>query len=455
MRTVFSKACLGFLFLLPSAAGAQNELLQQYIDSAFAKNIVLEQKNISLEKANAALEIAKSWSYPAVNFQFGYQTADGGRDIYLPLGDLLNGVYATLNQLTASNAFPQLENQRINFLPKNFYDGRVRTTMPIINEDIRYGKKISRQQITLSEIEIDLYKRELVKNIKTAYYQYLTAQQAVAIYESALELAREGQRVNQKLLDNGKGLHAYLLRSNSEIEQVNAQLFQARQQVINARAYFNLLLNRDQNAPVESNYDATASLDSIQASLMTAPSSQGREEFRALSQALAINENVLEMNKRFYYPKLNGFLDLGSQSQNWQFNGQSRYYMIGVQLDVPIFAGFRNKYKIRQAELDARSSRLNIEQTRQQLQLTGSTAHNNLVASWQSFQATTKQLEAASAYQRLIERGYREGTSSFIETIDARNQFTQAQLQYNINQYRVLIAAAALERETASFNLKK
>ncbi|MBO9660386.1 MAG: TolC family protein, partial [Chitinophagaceae bacterium] len=104
---------------------------------------------------------------------------------------------------------------------------------------------------------------------------------------------------------------------------------------------------------------------------------------------------------------------------------------------------------------DVRSARLNLEQVRQQLTLGSSAAKNNLRSSWQIFTATGKQLEAASSYQRLIDRGYREGTNTFIETIDARNQFTQAQLLQVINQYKLLTSAADLERETASYLIKK
>ncbi|MEN9883224.1 MAG: hypothetical protein RLZZ420_441, partial [Bacteroidota bacterium] len=64
------------------------------------------------------------------------------------------------------------------------------------------------------------------------------------------------------------------------------------------------------------------------------------------------------------------------------------------------------------------------------------------------------QNEAASAYQRLIEKGFREGVNSYLETLDARNQVIQSRLLVNINQYKVFIAEAILEREQASFPLE-
>ena len=122
MRTILIRyketTSLLLLFLAFYTGHSQNSLTG-YIDSAFKNNIVLQQKNISLEKAEYALQIAKGFYYPTVAFQAGYQTAGGGRDIDLPIGDLLNNVYSTLNQLTQTNDFSQIKNQHINFLPQH------------------------------------------------------------------------------------------------------------------------------------------------------------------------------------------------------------------------------------------------------------------------------------------------------------------------------------------------
>src|SRR5690606_42144450 len=100
-----------------------------------------------------ALRAAKSMYLPAIALQAGYQTADGGRNIPLPIGDLLNPVYRTLDQLTASDAFPMIEHETINFLPRNYYDAHIRTTLPLINPQIGANKRIQERQVHLSELD--------------------------------------------------------------------------------------------------------------------------------------------------------------------------------------------------------------------------------------------------------------------------------------------------------------
>ena len=121
--------------------------LENYIETGLKNNLVLQTKNISLENALYALKTANSLFSPSVDFIGDYQSGDGGRSISIPVGDMLNPVYRTLNQLTSSDAFPDINNVDVNFFPHNFYDLKVRTSLPIINSDLIYNRTIRKQQI--------------------------------------------------------------------------------------------------------------------------------------------------------------------------------------------------------------------------------------------------------------------------------------------------------------------
>ncbi|NOT75143.1 MAG: TolC family protein [Cyclobacteriaceae bacterium] len=450
MKTVISTLLIAFFLVLAQNVRSQT-VLEEYIREGLANNIVLKQRNIALEKAMLSLRIANSYFTPTVGLQGNYTSGNGGRSIAIPVGDLLNPVYSTLNQLTGSDAFPQIENVNQNFFPYNFYDAKVHTTVSIINTDLIYNRKISQQQVVLQEFEADIYKRELIKNIKVAYFNYLSANEAIRIYESALKRGEEGKRVNESLLENGKGLPAYILRSQSEIETTSAQKSDAERQVQNAQLYFNFLLNRKSNEVVQATLDAQEEFSKLNLTVSDSLSTQNREELKMLRESISLSNNIVKMNKLFWVPKVNGFLDLGSQAQDWKVSSASRYYLLGVQLDVPIFAANRNRNKSKMTSLDLKSAQLGFSNNAQQINLSAQAAKNNLYTAHQNYQSAKKQEEAATSYQKLIDKGYKEGVNTFIEAIDARNQLTQAQLQVSISRYRVLSAAAQYERETASY----
>ena len=442
------KYLLLLLALPVTAVFGQKSVLDEYVATAFQQNITLQQKSIQVEKAMIALKTAQSLYQPTVAFQGGYQTGEGGRSIAFPVGDLLNPVYSTLNALTKSAAFPQIANVETNFFPRDFYDVKVQTSMPLYNKDISYNKQIQEQSIGLQREDVSLYKRELVKQIKTAYFQYLLSLGLQKVYENALNLAVEGKKVNEKLLANGKGLPAYLLRSDSEIANIQAQMADAAKQSQAAQMYFNFLLNRELRTEIRIDFEVEKALAAVYTITPGA-----REELSLLSKSIQIQETVLKMNESFYLPKLNGFVNLGSQSTLGNITSKSGYYFLGLQMDIPIFSGKRNLYKVKQTQLDIASAKNAYDLSSKQFNMAAEIAQKNVQSSLVSFQASTKSYEAASAYLRLIEKGYKEGVSTYLETVDARNQWMNATINYQLKQFNVLIAAAAYEREAASYPL--
>src|SRR4030095_2020692 len=314
------------LLMVFNATLSAQEIPDQYIAEALNSNLVLKERNINYEKSLIALKQARSLFLPETWIEGQYSLAKGGRSLDLPIGDLLNPVYQTLNQLTGSNHFPTINNTSEQFLPNNFYDIRLRTTLPIINPALKINRNINQSQVLLQQTEIDTYKRELIREVKVSYYKYLMAKNAISIYENALMVVNQNLKVNQSLLSNGKGLPAYVSRAESEVKQVESNLLAVKNDEQNAKAYFNFLLNKpltDSILTVEisfiENLDGiiTNSNDNINA----------REELKTVGIAKEINKDIQKLNRSFRTPKLNAFLDLASQGFDFKVNRNSFFYL--------------------------------------------------------------------------------------------------------------------------------
>lgn len=447
------KPTLLLCFLLALSPVFAQQVPQQYIQEALANNRVLKDKNIALSKSLLALKEAKSLFLPSTSFEAQYTLAKGGRAIEIPVGDLMNPVYATLNQLTGSNNFKPISNVSEQLNPDNFYDLRIKTTMPIINPALQANRSIQQQQVSLQTNEVDLYKRELVKEIKMAYFNYLAAGKAILIYESALGLVNQNLRSNESLLKNGKGLPAYVTRAEAEVKQVENQLLSARNEALNAKAYFNFLLNKpltDSIITVASELNQTI----LPFSATDSSDVSKREELKSLSIAETINKQVLKLNQSYRTPRLNAFLDLAAQGFDFTVNNKSFFYLGGVQLQIPLFQGKRNLYKIQQTQLDHQSLRINTDQVKEQLQLAAYVSRNNVITAYGNYQSARKQEEAAVKYFSLIDKGFKEGINAYIELLDARTQLTNARLLVNISETKIWLALTDYERQTASYTFQ-
>jgi outer membrane protein TolC len=398
------------------------------------------------------LKEARSWFYPSARFEGDYTWAEGGRTIAFPIGDLLNPVYSTLNQLTGTQNFPQVENAEIQLMPKNFYDARFRIAYPLLNTDLHYNYQIKKQETRLAEYEIETYKQELISNIESAYYNYCLAVDAGKIFESALGLVRRNLTMNQSLVKNGKGLPANVLRAESEVEVIKSRLQEAENQQGNARSWFNFLLNRQLDDSIV--YESLSFPDDLARAVAESPVTDNRSELKELGTAMGIRQSVLSMNQRYAVPRINTFVDLGSQAFNWEFNSKSRYLLAGFQVTVPVFEGLRNRVKISSAKLELDNLAIQRENAGRQFTVAANVARNNLSTAMTNLGSSEKQYQSASAYFGLIEKGYSEGINSLIEFMDARNQLTASEIQVKLNRYKVLSAYADLKRQTASSTIQ-
>lgn len=429
--------------------GNAQRRLDKYIEQGLTTNEVIKQHNFDINKSLYALKEAHSLFLPTVALNTNYTKAQGGRTIDIPIGDLLNPVYSTLNQITNSNAFPTVQNQSVLINPNNFYDAKLHTTMPLLNYEIIYNKRIKAQQNAMQKIELEIYKRELVKEIKIAYYKYLQSIEGVKIYEEALKLVQENQRVTQSLFKNDKINRTAVLRSDNEVIRIEANLETAKQTSKNAKSYFNFLINQKLDAELEVDPQG----NTLPTELVD-ENTQGREELLQLNLAKEITENVGKLTQSYWIPKLSGFADFGFQNFDFEVNKKSRYYFTGVALEWNIFSGNKNKYRVKQVEEEMKKISSQTDNVKQQLLLQFQISKNNLKAALEQLNADKNQKVSAQKYNEDIRKLYKEGQAIYIEVLDAQNQWVNTQLNANISFYNSWIAFAELERANASFNFQ-
>ena len=465
---------LGLLFLqrLPAQTPAlaqpaapaipTSAILDNYLRIGLDSNLALHQRNFDLQRSLLDLKRARAQFYPQAGVSSQYTLADGGRTQSIPVGDLLNGVYSTLNQLTGTNKFPQVANQSVQFLPNNFQDTKMEITLPILNTDLLYNKAVNSEIIHSRKADIDIYRRDLVRNIRQAYYQYLQTEKAVDVYSNALLNVQANLRVSEKFVENNMATKESVLRAQSQVSHVQSSLISAENDCRNAAAYVNFLLNRPLDTPVLT--DSALLTDDTSFGAQPEPSAAGvnafsdattaiagREEFTRLRSTQNILASNLRWNQNYLVPKLNAFYDVGFQGYGYHFNNTQFYQLAGINLTWNLFKAGDNKYKISQARIDIRSTDEQYKQLTDQLTLEQQTTVNNYASAVEALHALADEVTSARETYRLADKRYREGQALQIELIDSRTQMTDAEIRLTLGRLAVLNRAADLERVEAAY----
>ncbi len=247
---------LGSLFFISGVGSgtglkAQNPVLEEYIIEGLQSNLGLKQAKLDYAANLSALKEARGLFFPDLSLNARYTVAEGGRTIEFPVGDMLNPVYSTLNVLTGTELFPQIENQEFAFLRPREHETKMTLVQPIFNTDIIYNHGIRKQYTEIARIDVDRYKRELIKEITKAYYDYQKAFNLVWLADTSISLVKENLRVSQRLFENDKVTIDAVYRSESELSKVEVQRAQANNMLEASRAYFNFLLNRSLDASID------------------------------------------------------------------------------------------------------------------------------------------------------------------------------------------------------------
>lgn len=430
-------------------SNGQSPILASYIQEGLQSNLSLQQQNLDIRKSMEAVRQAKSLFYPSVSFAASYSLASGGRKIDLPIGDLLNPVYGTLNQITQTNAFPEIQNQSIQFLPNNFQETKLKFGVPVYNSDLRYNQQIQELMLQSKEAQKHAFEQELRYQITEAYLQYLQTLEAEKIWTNTQQVLRELKRLNESLVRNQVATSDIIATADYEISKVENEIGQLKSAQNTARAYFNFLLNKDLQADVT----IDSSLLKQTAGVYNGPelialSLKNRQEFGALQAGIkAANTAVKLQEANLHLPDAYFGGETGFQGFGYHFfDGKQAFVIAQLGLTYDIYKGGQNKSKVQEAKITSEKLQVEYRETEQKIALQITQQLNALEAVRNSWRTAQSGQNAAESAFKIIANKYKNQQALLLEYLNAQNRVTTSQLQVLLAWNDVLIKEAALKK---------
>jgi outer membrane protein TolC len=442
-------------------AWSQANSIDRYIQTALESNIALQQQELSYEQSLAAMEEARAMFFPKLSLEARYSVARGGRAFEIPVGDLVNPIYSNLNIINSLGqaaspdypvipTYPTIPNVQENFLRETEHETTLRVVFPLFNSAILQNHKIRQNMAAADRISVDVYRRELVKEVKTAYFNYAKAAEAVTLFENALELVEENLRATESLYNNHKITIDVVYSAGAEVAGVKQQLAEARKNTNMARAYFNFLLNQPYDTAIEATPDINIGDYAAGETEARREAVQQREELKQLNHYLSVSDNQVQLSKGAWLPQVNLVADYGFQGTRYRFSRDDDFAMGSIVMSWNLFDHTTNK-KVQQAEIEKLKMQKQKEELQQQIGLQVTNAYYDLEAGRQQVLLAQAELEAAQKAFRLVQKKYTQGQANLVEFTNARTQQTNAGQKLIIAKYDYQVKLAALERATASY----
>jgi outer membrane protein TolC len=436
--TLFDKrlmAALLFMALQLDGLALANTPLDTYLNDAIAHNPALAQANFELEAERQRLENLRARFYPSLALQARASVAEGGRTIDFPAGDLLNPVYSALNAQAMANGqpaqFPTVQNQSIPLLRPTEQDTRLIVRGPIYEPVLDQQVLAQTQAMNAQEAARQQVKEELVRDLKTAYWQFAQAKARENILQASVRTLQENERVNAVLYKAGETTLDAPKRAEAETLEIQVALREASTRALLAQEYFNLLRyapnNTDVALPDEelTPQEIRTLLDELK------PNTQSTTPAPALTRlerSLAAQRAQLDASRAAYKPTLGYSIEGGYQGRDYSTGPNTGFASASVVLNWTLAdAGIRSSEVARtQAQVQALEAR--TRQVNRQLQLAKLQARENLLVSLDNIQARISQRAAAEESLRINERKRNAGETTQVEFLSAEQTATRARL---------------------------
>jgi len=453
---------LAALLPAPTQAETVDEVVGRLVAEAEAANLELVGAEAGVAQRLAVLDQARARYLPSLDLSLRYSMADGGREIGIPVGDLLNPVYASLNTLLEASGqpapFAPIDNVTVPFLREREQETVLRLTQPIYDSRIPAAARAAEYDALASRQGFDALRLRLRRDVQQAYLRWLATRDSRAILEASLEAARENQRVNESLYRNGRVTRDLVLRAEADVLEIEQQIESTEGASRIALNYVNLLRNTELEAPLPEATVTDADVARLRDVLVRRAGDVARDrgwlqdtaverryELRQIDSGLEAAAAAEDLARAAFKPQLALALDAGIQGEEFGFSEDDRFVLASLVLRFNFFRGGADRAAVREAR--ARSDELRAARglAEQQVRLEVLEAVKDFEVAEASLRTAAKRVEAADGAFEIARRKRDLGQIPQVEFIDARRALTSAQLSQQVNRFQALSALAAVE----------
>ena len=421
-----------------------------YVNSVNTKNAVLDQ-----EIARSDVKIAKADGLPQADALISYSNNFAIQRVFIP--DFISpAVYQVLfneRVLPSDRPVPDPGVFPAAFGTTHAGNAGVSVSQMIFDGAYFVGLEAARVYAELSTKDYELTKINVAEAVTKAYY-------TVLVNEERASFARENADRLDTLLYETRVMYENGFAEKIDVDRITVQYNNAKTQLNNVERSVEIgyqLLKFQMGMPINTPITLADRIEDIDLD----PAFAGIGDFEYTDRAefaqLQTNIRLTELQKRLNWvdrlPKLNATLSAGYNAGTNKFSDMTEfsdnwfeYGVVGVNLNFPIFDGFRRTNQIQKNKLQIQQLTNQADYLKNNIDLEISEAQFNLKNSLEALDVQQENLELAREVYDVSKIKYQEGIGSNLEVVEAETALKEAETNYYRALYDALITKVELEK---------
>ena len=419
-----------------------NLSVEHAVDLGLSQNKTIKATDLSTLKSRYVTKEIEAERYPQINGTASYVRNIKPTVFYFPKV----GISSTSELLINDK-----EMTTIDISSKNHFDAIVDLRLPLFNAELNQGIKLSKLNTELTKVDQEVAKWVLADEIRKAYYNVSLAQLNKELVEKAILRAEQTMSDTRTLYENGMVLVSDTLNVYMNVQGQKSNLFVVDNQIMQAMNYLKDLmgisLDKDLIMMDAINEYQLSEQILVEKSI---PSFSDRPDVKQNISQQTLAKKQIDLDKSRMLPSLDFIsqYEIQAQADNFKFSqfDWPQGFFVGIQLNVPIFNGFKHKHKAKQSAIALQELKIEEEQLASKASLEYRNAEGDLIESFSKIRINRDIVQAAEKSLELVNERYKKGVGRYQDVLDGQFNLTQANNSYNKAIYDAYIALASKKK---------
>lgn len=294
----------------------------------------------------------------------------------------------------------------------------------------RLGIEVAKNQLSAQSQGLSDRRSETILNTVMVYTDVLKKQAILELRKKTLANLQRSLYESQRRFDVGMITRADLAQVLAQVAQGQADVTQAQSNLSVSEAQFYQITGEQPDRLVEmTNLPKISShLDDILTKTKNHPALiQAKYEKQAAEKQYALV-------KRELWPTVMLTSRAGSQHEASYIGSESNNYMVGVQLNVPLYDDGLNRANIKKAQTDVELAKQKIKSLELDLNQRAQTTYAQLRSIQQNKDALKNAIDAASIALVYTRKEFELGTKTTFDLLNTEQKLLDVQTQQTVNE---------------------
>ena len=375
-----------------------------------------------------------------------------------------------LPTVAASAQYLYYFNKQVSFLPGSFvglgddqlatfrvggsnaFLGGAAVSQPLFQSSVRSGIRAAQLDEAATSEALHTVRDNVVTDVKKAYLDVLITQEQLKLQQQSIARNEQALKDSRSLLAQGRASRVDTLRAFVTVGNLRPTLIQLTNRIGITQTILKQTMGLDEREVLELQ-------DSLryQDALFVSPGTdafldavQSRPEVRRLEFVEKLNQEQIALQAAEKQPKLLaiGLVQSQSQANNFQL-GDYRWPVssyVGLQVNVPIFTGFRTNSRIQQAQITRQQAETQVVNLKEIVRAQVKIGLANVEESRLRIQTQQQTISVAELGYRITHDRWKQGIASRLDLSDAELLLSQAKSNYLQAVYDYLTATVNLDK---------